>query len=31
MLTAVDRYLFRLIIVPLVGTLVIAAMLLLLE
>jgi lipopolysaccharide export system permease protein len=30
-LTAVDRYLFRLIIVPLVGTLVIAAMLLLLE
>jgi lipopolysaccharide export system permease protein len=31
MLTAVDRYLFRLIIVPLVGTLVVAAMLLLLE
>ncbi|TPE61052.1 LptF/LptG family permease [Sandaracinobacter neustonicus] len=31
MLNAVDRYLFRLIIVPLVGTLVIAAMLLLLE
>ncbi|PZU50684.1 MAG: LPS export ABC transporter permease LptF [Sphingomonas sp.] len=31
MLTAVDRYLFRLIIVPLIGTLVIAAMLLLLE
>jgi len=31
LLTAVDRYLFRLIIVPLVGTLVIAAMLLLLE
>ncbi|MGQ5701293.1 LptF/LptG family permease [Sandaracinobacteroides sp. A072] len=31
MLTAVDRYLFKLIIVPLVGTLVIAAMLLLLE
>lgn len=30
-LTAVDRYLFRLIIVPLVGTLVVAAMLLLLE
>lgn len=30
-LTAIDRYLFRLIIVPLVGTLVIAAMLLLLE
>lgn len=31
MLTAVDRYQFRLIIVPLLGTLVIAAMLLLLE
>lgn len=31
LLTRVDRYLFRLIIVPLVGTLVIAAMLLLLE
>jgi lipopolysaccharide export system permease protein len=30
-LNAIDRYLFRLIIVPLVGTLVIAAMLLLLE
>jgi lipopolysaccharide export system permease protein len=30
-LTAIDRYLFRLIIVPLVGSLVIAAMLLLLE
>ena len=30
-LTAIDRYLFRLIIVPLFGTLVIAAMLLLLE
>jgi len=31
LLTAVDRYLFKLIIVPLVGTLVLAAMLLLLE
>ncbi len=31
LLTAVDRYLFKLIIVPLVGTLVVAAMLLLLE
>lgn len=30
-LTAIDRYLFRLIIVPLLGTLVVAAMLLLLE
>jgi lipopolysaccharide export system permease protein len=31
LLTRIDRYLFRLIIVPLVGTLVVAAMLLLLE
>ncbi|MFN3370522.1 MAG: LptF/LptG family permease [Sphingomonadaceae bacterium] len=31
MLTRIDRYLFRLIIVPLLGTLVVAAMLLLLE
>ncbi len=31
LLTAIDRYLFRLIIVPLLGTLVVAAMLLLLE
>lgn len=31
LLTAVDRYIFRLVIVPLLGTLVVAAMLLLLE